>query len=445
MHPPAAGSEVAEVRLPTACLVVLVGASGAGKSAWAAQRFRPEQVVSSDRLRGLVGEGEDDQRAGGDAFDVLDLVLERRLARGLLTVVDTLGLDPGRRAGYLALARRHGVACHAVTFDTPAALCRARNRARERPVPAKVLTAQLASWSTAQDALPGEGFDGVHGPGAVAVVPAALVAAPAFAARQREEPMGLAFGLQIGAFDWPGGSAERGERLGAIARAAEETGFASLWVMDHLLQIPQVGREWDDLLESWSTLAFLAGVTQRVRLGTLVTAITLRNVVHLAKIVATVDVLSGGRAVCGLGAAWFAREHRVAGLTLPPAGERLDLLEDALELLPLLWGPGAPAYRGRRLVVPEALSYPRPLQERVPLLVGGASGAPCAWLPATPTPATCSATRTSSRTSWRCCGRTAARWGATPPRSRSRTCRRSWSRQTGPASAPPSRPCGPAA
>ena len=98
---------------------------------------------------------------------------------------------------------------------------------------------------------------------------------------------------------------------------------------------------------------------------------TFRNVAHLGKIVATLDVLSGGRAVCGLGAGWFEAEHAAYGIPFPPARERLDLLEDALRLLPLLWGKGAPAFEGRRISVPEALCYPRPLQEHVPILVGG--------------------------------------------------------------------------
>src|SRR5829696_6755199 len=96
------------LRLPDPCVVVLVGPSASGKSTWAEEWFAPEQVVSADRLRALVGEGEHDQRAGTDAFAVLDLVLERRLRRGLLTVVDTLGLDRARRQGYVARARRHG-------------------------------------------------------------------------------------------------------------------------------------------------------------------------------------------------------------------------------------------------------------------------------------------------------------------------------------------------
>lgn len=190
------------IRLPTRCLVVLVGPSGAGKSTWAEQQFRPEQIVSSDRLRTLVGTGPHDQRAGQDAFEVLDLVLERRLRRGLLTVVDTLGLDADRRAAYRRQAERHGLACHVVRFDTPAATCRRRNKERDQPVPPKVLTAQLAVYQTAREAVGQEGYAAVHDAGPVTVVPTALVGAPQAAIRQKEQPMPLRFGLQIPRFDW---------------------------------------------------------------------------------------------------------------------------------------------------------------------------------------------------------------------------------------------------
>jgi F420-dependent oxidoreductase-like protein len=364
------------IRLPDPCLVVLVGPSGSGKSQWAAEWFRPEQVVSSDRLRALVGEGEHDQRAGTDAFAVLDLVLERRLRRRLLTVVDTLGMDRDRRRGYVELARRHDMPVVAVAFDLPAAECRARNTARRdrpRPVPAKVLAAQLRQWPGVCDQLPEDGFDAVypHDAGPVRIVDPQLIDAPAAAQRQREDPMSLDFGLQIASFTWPGGPAELSGRLAAVADTAEEVGFTSVWVMDHFRQIPQVGRQWDDMLDSWTTLGFLAGQTTTVTLGTLVTGVTYRNVAHLGKLAATLDVLSGGRAVCGIGAAWFEQEHRAYGWDFPPARERLDLLEDALQLLPLLWGPGSPRFQGKVITVPEAICYPRPLQERIPILVGG--------------------------------------------------------------------------
>jgi predicted kinase len=324
--------------------VVLIGPSGAGKSHWAARQFRPDQIVSSDAVRALVGEGEHDQRAGKDAFDVVDVVLDRRFARGLVTVLDTLGLDGARRRDYLDRAHRHGIACSAVVFDTPPDVCRARNRVRDRPVPTKVLAAQFRSYEQARAALADEPWDQIVSPADVQVVPAGLAAAPGFADRQREEPMPLRFGLQLPSFSWDGGPPELAGRLDSVVAAAESAGFTSIWVMDHFLQIPQVGREWEDMLESWTTLGYLAGRTTTARLGTLVTGITYRNVAHLAKIAATVDVLSGGRVVCGLGAAWWEHEHRAYGWPFPANKERLALLEDALQLLPLMWGAGAPAF-----------------------------------------------------------------------------------------------------
>ena len=183
--------------------------------------------------------------------------------------------------------------------------------------------------------------------------------------------MEIEFGVQVPRFTWPGGPAEIGPRLAAIAGAAEDAGFASVWVMDHFLQIPVAGRHWEDMLDSYTTLPFLAAHTSRVKLGALVTGVTYRNLAHLAKIVATLDVLSGGRAICGLGAAWFEREHRAYGWRFPPLAERYALLEDALELLPLMWGKGAPEYHGRTIDVAEAVCYPRPIQDRIPILVGG--------------------------------------------------------------------------
>ena len=349
--------------------MVLVGATGAGKSHWAAQWFAPDQVVSSDRLRAVVGAGEDDMRASKDAFEVLELIVAKRVRRGLTTVVDTTGLDAKRRAAWLALAERHGVPAHAVLFEVDARTV--RERVRGSGVPSKVVTTQLRDVEAVGEALRSEPFAAVHAPGPVELVPPAFLGAPDAAARQRDNPRVLAFGLQVSRFDFPGHPGTTGETLAALARVAEEVGFQSLWVMDHFLQIPQVGREWEDMLESWTTLGWLAGVTERIRLGTLVTGIAYRNIAHLAKIVATLDVLSGGRAECGIGAAWFEREHRLYGWDFPPLRERYARLEDALELLPLMWGKGAPAFEGRTLSVAEAICYPRPLQERIPILVGG--------------------------------------------------------------------------
>ena len=161
-------------------------------------------------------------------------------------------------------------------------------------------------------------------------------------------------------------------RLHAIAAAAEAAGFDSIWVMDHFRQIPMFGPAWHDMLESYTTLAYLAAVTERVRLGTLVTGVTYRNVAHLGKIVATLDVLSGGRAVCGIGLGWFDAEHVAYGWEFPPIDARYALLEDALQVLPLLWGKGVTAVRG-----PSDLAYPTRCairgrsQAHIPILVGG--------------------------------------------------------------------------
>src|ERR1700722_15371846 len=111
--------------------------------------------------------------------------------------------------------------------------------------------------------------------------------------------------------------------------------------------------------------------TKSARPGILVSGVTLRNPAHLAKIVATADVLSGGRVICGLGAAWWKHEHEVFGWRFPPVSERFALLRDTLQLLPLMWGPGSPPFQGHVLHVPETVCYPRPLQEHVPVLVGG--------------------------------------------------------------------------
>jgi predicted kinase len=110
---------VDEVNLPEPCVVILAGPGASGKSTWAAQHFSPEQVVSSDRLRAVVGAGEDDLEASADAFALLDDIVRRRVGRRLTTVIDTLGLDPHRRTTWLAWARDQGIPCVAVAFDTP--------------------------------------------------------------------------------------------------------------------------------------------------------------------------------------------------------------------------------------------------------------------------------------------------------------------------------------
>ena len=182
-----------------------------------------------------------------------------------------------------------------------------------------MLAGQLRAWPAVRDRLPTEGFDEVLAPRAGAG--GRRRRSPARrrpCAGSARSPTGLRFGLHLGEFVAPGGAAATRDWLREVAAGAEAAGFDAIYVMDHFRQIPQVGRPWDDMLESWTTLAYLAACTERVRLGTLVTGITYRNVAHLGKIVATLDVLSGGRAVCGLGLAWFAEEHRAYGWDFPP-------------------------------------------------------------------------------------------------------------------------------
>jgi F420-dependent oxidoreductase-like protein len=359
------------LNLPSPCVVVLVGPGASGKSTWAAEHFPADSIVSSDRLRAAVGAGEDDITASTDAFDLLERIVAVRIGRGLTTVIDTLGLDGERRAAWLELALRHRIPCVAVAFDTSANECRERNRNRAKRIPADVLTAQLRTWRQVRDRLPAEGFHDVLAPQPVRVVPAAFAKASEAVTRQRERPAGLRFGLHLSAFGFAGGTRTTGERLAEIAGAAEEAGFDAIYVMDHFRQIPQVGRAWDNFLESYTTLSYLAARTERVRLGALVTGVTYRNPAHLGKIIATLDVLSGGRAVCGLGLAWFKAEHVAYGWDFPGTNDRYALLEDTLRLLPLLWGKGSPAFAGHTIEVPEAVCYPRPIQEQVPIIVGG--------------------------------------------------------------------------
>jgi alkanesulfonate monooxygenase SsuD/methylene tetrahydromethanopterin reductase-like flavin-dependent oxidoreductase (luciferase family)/predicted kinase len=353
--------------LPVPCLVVLVGPSSSGKSHWAAEQFAPDEVVSSDRLRAVVGHAEDDLDATADAFALLDTIVAHRLGRGLTTVVDTLGLDDDRRASYREQAATHGLPCVVVAFDVDAEVCRARNRTAVRPLPAAAVKQQLERWSAVRDRLDDEGFDLVLRPDPVrAVAPHVRSSAP-LVVEQRERPVGLRIGLHVSAFPWDDIAAG----LRATAASADRVGIDSLWLMDHVRQIPQVGRDWDPMLESGTALAWLAATTSRVRIGALVSDVSLRPVALLGKMLATLDVLSGGRAVCGLGLGWYEREHAAYGIDFPSVAERYVLLEDALGALPKLWGPGSKPFEGRSLHLPDTTCYPRPLQERIPILVGG--------------------------------------------------------------------------
>jgi alkanesulfonate monooxygenase SsuD/methylene tetrahydromethanopterin reductase-like flavin-dependent oxidoreductase (luciferase family)/predicted kinase len=358
-----------QVRIPDPALVVLIGASGSGKSAWAQAHYRSVEIVSSDQLRAVVGSGERDLDASAEAFALLDQIVAARTRRGLATVIDTLGLDPARRRGYLEAARQAGLPAVAVLFDTDAALCRERNRARPVPVPATVLDAQLHRMREARAEVAAEGWDL-----ALDAAPARLE--PAHSTPPEPTPKtspisaGLSFVLQVSRFPW---GEDPAGWLGGVATAAAEAGCAGLALMDHLIQIPQVGRAWEPIPEPWVTLGLLAGLAPGLALGPLVSPVTFRPAGVLAKAAATLDVLTGGRAFCGLGAGWWDREHAGFGLAFPPAGQRLSQLELTIETMRALWQPGTKPYQGERLALPETTCYPRPAGP-LPIIVGG-SGA----------------------------------------------------------------------
>ena len=353
--------------IPDPALVVLIGPSGSGKSTWADQNFRPQEIISSDRLRAIVGSGEHDLDASADAFAILDQMVEARVRRRLLTVVDTLGLDDERRRRHLALATELAIPAIMVAFDVPEQLVRERNRQRVRPVPASVLTSQIRRFRQLQTRLADEGWD-LRAPGSeVSIKPAHAPVSRADKPRARGASRTLRMVLHLARFT---GAGDIGTGLLSMAEAAEDAGFDGISLMDHLIQIPQVGREWEDLPEAFSSLGYLAGRTTKLRLGTLVTNVRLRNPALLAKMLATIDVLSGGRTFCGLGAGWFEGEQISYGFEFEPPGRRLDRLEDALMILPLMWGPGKATYKGKVESVVDAVCYPRPMG-KIPIVVGG--------------------------------------------------------------------------
>jgi len=402
----------AGVALPDPALVVLVGPSGSGKSAWAAQHYRPQEVVSSDRLRSLVGSGEHDLDASADAFALLDQIVAARLRRGLTAVVDTLGLDPAQRRGYLELARNSGMPAVAVLLGTDPAECRRRNRARDYAVPAPVLENQLRRMRAAVAEIPGEGWDLVTRAETAQPEASHTPGARTAASEQRQRPVKMSLVLQLSRFPWDGDPAGPAHWLAAVARAAAEARLQGIALMDHLIQIPQVGRVWEPIPEPWVTLGMLAGLEPGLRLGTLVTPVTFRAPGILAKTVATLDALSGGRSFCGIGAGWWAREHAGFGLPFPPARARFDELESAIETLRALWQPGTKEHRSDRVWLPgSAMAAIFPLTP-APLITSSPSCASTAWPPgAIPrrSKSRCSTSRSSVATastsprSWRSC------------------------------------------
>src|SRR4051812_43727374 len=180
----------------------------------------------------------------------------------------------------------------------------------------------------------------------------------------------MKLGLQIPRFHWTGGPAEIRSRLQEVARAAEDAGFSSLWVMDHLFQIRSMGQVDEEMLESFTTLGFLAASTSRIDLGTLVTAASYRSPGLLIKQVSTLDVLSSGRAWLGIGAGWYEREARGLGLSFPRLKERFEHLEDTLKIARQMFDGNTQPIYGKHSSLAEPLTSPPPLH-RPGILIGG--------------------------------------------------------------------------
>ena len=179
-------------------------------------------------------------------------------------------------------------------------------------------------------------------------------------------------GLQVPYFTWPNGTDALGETFAAVAKRAEDAGFASFWVMDHFFQLPGLGSADLDMLEGYTALAFAAARTSRVRLGTMVTGVTYRHPGLLVKTATTLDVLSGGRAYFGIGAAWFEREHLGLGVPFPPLKERFERLEDALRIARQMWSGNDGPFAGTHSQLAETICVPRPLSKpHPPILIGG--------------------------------------------------------------------------
>jgi F420-dependent oxidoreductase-like protein len=185
----------------------------------------------------------------------------------------------------------------------------------------------------------------------------------------------LKFGLQVNSFTWPGGAAAIGPTLGRITRAADDAGFDSIWVMDHFFQIRGLGPPEAPMLEGTTALGFMAAHSERARLGLMVGGVHYRAPGLWIKSATTLDVLSGGRAWFGIGAAWNEEESAGLGFPMPPLGQRFEWLEDTLQMAYAMWsggsGSGQP-FAGRRATATRLLNSPQSISRpRVPIMIGG--------------------------------------------------------------------------
>jgi F420-dependent oxidoreductase-like protein len=188
-----------------------------------------------------------------------------------------------------------------------------------------------------------------------------------------ETEINVRLGVHVTKFDNPQGSAAIGPELASIGAAAEAAGVERITVMDHYFQMEHNGGAEDAMLEAYATLSFLAAHTSTVQLGALVTGVTYRYPGLLAKIVTTLDVVSGGRAVLGIGAAWYEREHKGLGVPYPPLAERFERLEEALQICLQMWDPANNGpFEGKHYQLAETLNVPPPVTApRPPIMIGG--------------------------------------------------------------------------
>lgn len=180
----------------------------------------------------------------------------------------------------------------------------------------------------------------------------------------------MRLGIQISWFTYPDGPAGIASHLARIARNSEDAGLTSLFVMDHFFQIQMVGPPELDMLEAYTTLGWIGAQTSTLELATLVTGVTYRNPAILAKTVTTLDVLTGGRAMLGIGAAWNEEEHAGYGIEFPSVRERFVLLEDTLKVCRQMFDGDDSSYAGERYDLDRPLNNPNPLH-RIPILIGG--------------------------------------------------------------------------
>jgi len=173
---------------------------------------------------------------------------------------------------------------------------------------------------------------------------------------------------------WAGGPAALGPTLAEVANVADEGGVTTLTMMDHYFQMEMLGGPPEPMLEGYTSLGFLAGQTERVELGLLVTGVTYRHPGLLAKIVTTLDVLSGGRAMLGIGAAWYDREHAGLGVPFPPTSERFERLEEALQICRLMFAAEGGTHDGKHYRLEDATNVPPPVQPYGPRILIGGSG-----------------------------------------------------------------------